>query len=272
MFFFYGSRGLALIRKLHRDCKARGKTSAAKAHPLIELGRMVELAFFPSFCKICGCLLENPGERVLCGICLSRIGPDRVPGCPLCGRFFDGVGESHLCGSCLAKAPSFSLHRSAGRYRGHLKDAVLLLKYKKFRPLGSVLGGMAFEALKKDEILWKDIDLIIPVPLHKRRQRERGFNQAEAVAREIGKRSGIAVARKILRKTRNAPPQTSLERDDRANNVRDAFAVVGKEAIAGKVILLVDDVYTTGATLGACARILHQEGAVEVRAITVAQA
>ena len=177
-----------------------------------------------------------------------------------------------MCGICEAAPPPFSRHRSAGRYQGPLKDAVLLLKYRKYKPLGALLGGKAFEALKRDQEFWEGIALVVPVPLHERRRRERGFNQAEAVAREIAGRAGLPLDRRVLRKTRNAPPQTSLERADRAANVRGAYAVARGEAIAGKIILLVDDVFTTGATLGACARVLRAAGAAEVRAITIAQA
>jgi competence protein ComFC len=177
-----------------------------------------------------------------------------------------------LCGVCAETAPPFSRHRSAGRYRGVLKDAILLLKYRKNRPLGSELGRLAYETLRKDEDLWTGVDLIIPVPLHRRRRWERGFNQSEVIAREIGKRAGIPLARNVLRKIRNAPPQTTLEREARADNVREAYAVVRKETLRGKVVLLVDDVFTTGATIGECVRILLQAGADEVRAITVAQA
>ena len=250
----------------------RNGLTLAPARILRKLGRTAELVFFPSFCKICACLLENPGERILCGDCLDRIAPHRASLCPRCGRFFDGAGDDHLCGACVETAPPFSRHRSAGRYRGVLKDVILLLKYRKNRPLGSELGRRTYEALRRDEALWKDVDLIIPVPLHRRRRRERGFNQAEVVAAEIGKRAEILLARNVLKKVRHAPPQTTLERDERADNVRDAFTVVRREAVLGKVVLLVDDVYTTGATLGECARILLQEGAAEVRAITVAQA
>jgi competence protein ComFC len=260
------------VHRLPGKGGVRNGLTLAPAKIFRKLGRMAELVFFPSFCKICSCLLENPRERILCGDCLDRIAPHRSSLCPLCGRFFDGAGGDHLCGVCTGTAPPFSRHRSAGRYRGVLKDAILLLKYRKNRPLGLELGQLAYETLRKDEDLWTGVDLIIPVPLHRRRRWERGFNQAEVVAREIGKRAGIALARNVLRKIRNAPPQTTLEREARADNVREAFAVVRKETLRGKVILLVDDVYTTGSTLGECARILLREGAAEVRAITIAQA
>ncbi|MCX6566511.1 MAG: ComF family protein [Candidatus Aminicenantes bacterium] len=236
------------------------------------IGRLAELAFFPSFCKTCGRLLENPRERILCADCLDQIRLHRSPGCPVCGRFFDGAGESHLCGSCAVSVPSFSRHRSAGRYRDLLKDSILLLKYRKFRPLAAVLGRMAHESLRGEEDFWLGVDLIVPVPLHKKRRRERGFNQSEEIGREIGKRAHIPVVRNALRKIRNTPPQTSLDHRERANNVRGAYVVGRKNVIEGKVVLLVDDVYTTGSTLGECARMLRREGAADVRAVTIAQA
>ena len=192
--------------------------------------------------------------------------------CPVCGRFFDGAGESHLCGPCAVSVPSFSRHRSAGRYRDLLKDSILLLKYRKFRPLAVVLGKIVHESLRGEEDLWREIDLIVPVPLHKKRRRERGFNQSEEIGREIGKRAHIPVVRNALRKIRNTPPQTTLEHRERAGNVRGAYVVGRKNVIKGKNVLLVDDVYTTGSTLGECARILRREGAADVRAVTVAQA
>ncbi|MHB8053882.1 MAG: ComF family protein [Candidatus Aminicenantales bacterium] len=236
-------------------------------------GRLAELAFFPSFCKTCGRLLENRRDGILCAECLDRIVPHHPAACcSVCGRFFDGAGERHLCGRCAVATPPFSRHRSAGRYKGMLKDAVLLLKYRKIRPLGAFLGGMAYDAVNKDEDLWRGVDLIVPVPLHKERQRERGFNQSEQIGREIARRSHVAIDRNVLKKVRNTLPQTSLEQQARADNVRDAYAVGKKKDIEGKIILLVDDVFTTGSTLGACARALRSAGAADIRAVTVAQA
>ena len=149
---------------------------------------------------------------------------------------------------------------------------MLLLKFRKIRPLGGFLGGLAYESVKKDEDLWRGVDLIVSVPLHKDRQRERGFNQAEQVGREIARRAGIPFARDVLVKVRPAPPQTSLAHEARAENVRGAFALGRKISVEGKILLLVDDVFTTGSTLGECARVLKRAGAADVRAITVAQA
>jgi ComF family protein len=244
----------------------------ARAPLFSKIGRLAELAFFPSFCKICGRLLEKPGERILCRDCLERIELSRSPKCPFCGKLYEGAGESHACGACAASPPSFSRHRSAGRYRGVLKDVLLLLKYGKCRPLAPILGKAIHESLRRDGELWRDVDLIVPVPLYKKRRRERGFNQSADIARDIGRRTGIPVAHKVLQKIRSTPPQTSLERRDRIENVRGAYAVGRKRAVEGRIVLLVDDVYTTGSTLGECTRVLRGAGAAEVRAVTVAQA
>lgn len=261
-----------LLHRVSGKERSRNRLILARAPFFPRIGRLAELAFFPSFCKTCGRLLEKPGERILCQACLERIELSRSPKCPLCGKLYEGIGESHICGACAKSPPSFCRHRSAGRYRGVLKDVLLLLKYRKCRPLASVLGKAIHESLRADGEMWRNVDLIIPVPLHKKRRRARGFNQSAEIARDIGRRTGIPVVGKVLQKVRSAPPQTSLERRARIENVRGAYAVVRNSAVEGKTVLLVDDVYTTGSTLGECARVLRGAGAAEVRAVTAAQA
>ena len=234
--------------------------------------KLLELAFFPSFCKICGTLLERPGERVLCAVCLAKIVPEPASACVCCGRFFDGEGGPHPCAACLDTRPPYGRHRSGGRYRGELKETLLLFKYRSYRSLGKPLGRFVVEATKEEDALWRDVDVIVPVPLHPRRRRERGFDQARVLAREIGRLKGLPVAPGLLRKVRNIVPQTSLERDDRKANVRGAYAAPRPARLRGCVVLLVDDVFTTGSTLGECASVLKRAGAKEVRAVTVAQA
>ncbi len=243
--------------------------------PRTSLGRwakLFELALFPTRCKTCGSLLDEPEEKVLCRTCLAEIVPSRLPACPRCGRFYDGAGDPHLCGDCLTDPPAFALQRSAAKYRGRLKDALLLFKYRKFRPLGRDLARFVHESERKNEALWNGLDLIVPVPLHARRARERGFNQAGVLARELGKLRGIPVETGVLMKVRNAPPQTSLERAGRRTSVRGAYRSARPERVRGRTVLLVDDVYTTGSTLRECAAVLAAAGAKEIRAVTIAQA
>ncbi|MBM3295041.1 MAG: ComF family protein [Candidatus Aminicenantes bacterium] len=239
---------------------------------LARLLRLADVAFFPSFCRSCGLLLERPGERLLCRDCLGRIVPHRAPRCPVCGRFFEGEGGGHPCGACLGHPPPFSLHRSAGRYGAVLKDAILLLKYRGGRPLARDLAAFAWEALRREDGLWEKAEVLVPVPLHRRRLRERGFNQSALLARAIGRAAGIPVETRALKKVRPTPAQTSLEHGQRRTNVRGAFAVARPERVRGRVVVVIDDVFTTGATLRECAAELRKAGAGEVRAATVAQA
>jgi competence protein ComFC len=234
--------------------------------------KLFELAVFPSFCKICGTLLENPGERVLCAGCLAKIVPETASACVCCGRFFDGEGGPHPCAACLDQHPPYGRHRSCARYKGQLKDALLLFKYRRYRSLGKELGRFVVAAAGDEVALWEGVDVIVPVPLHRRRRHERGFDQARVLAREIGRLRRLSVAAGLLRKVRNIAPQTSLERDERKANVRGAYEAPRPDRIKGRVVLLVDDVFTTGSTIGECASVLKRAGAKDVRAVTVAQA
>jgi len=235
-------------------------------------GKLAELVVFPSFCRLCGRLLEKPGEKVVCAACWASLRPPRDSLCPSCGRFFEGNGESHFCGRCLDARPRVSVHRSCGEYRGALKDLILLFKYRKFSVLGRGLAGFAGRAVGGDEELWWGVEALVPVPLHPRRKRDRGFNQSRVFAGEVGKAFRLPVLDGALVKVRHTPPQTSLESRDRAENVRGAYRVKRAGQVRDRTLLLVDDVCTTGSTINECARVLLAAGAKEVRALTIARA
>jgi ComF family protein len=148
----------------------------------------------------------------------------------------------------------------------------LLYKYGGFEGLGQYLADFMDQALGSEEDLWLDVDAIVPVPLHPVREKKRGFNQSRVLAKRLSHLKNIDLMDKRLVKVKNIPPQTSLEANERARNVRGAFKVKRPETIKGKVILLVDDVYTTGSTLRECSLALRKAGAKEVRAVTIAQA
>ncbi|MBM3304613.1 MAG: ComF family protein [Candidatus Aminicenantes bacterium] len=234
--------------------------------------KLVELLLFPSYCRLCGDLLDESGERIVCRACLGRLAPRRGPVCPCCGRFLEGSAEGHYCRRCLERPPAFTLHRSCGAYDGALKDIIRLLKYRRFAVLGRPLAAFAETCLAPEEGLWQEAAALVPVPLHRSRERERGFNQSRAIAAGLGRSRGLPLLDRCLVKVRNAPPQASLEAGDREKNVRDAYAVKGPRRISGQTIILVDDVFTTGATLRECSRVLVEAGAREVRALTIAQA
>ncbi len=234
--------------------------------------KLVEVLLFPSDCRLCGRLLEHRGERIVCGDCLAHLAPRRGPVCLCCGRFFEGAGGPHLCRRCLDRPPDFSIHRSCGRYDGALKDIILVFKYRHMAGLGRPLAAFAERVLGNDEALWEGVDAIIPVPLHPRRERERGFNQSAVLAKRLAGAKGLRAASGWLVRTKNVPPQATLESAARETNVRGAFAVRRPAKVRGRTVLLVDDVFTTGATLRECSRALKAAGAREVRALTLAQA
>ncbi len=192
--------------------------------------------------------------------------------CLCCGRFFEGNVEPHLCQECTAARPPFNYHRSYGRYRGKLKDAILLYKYRCFQVLGRDFARLILRTLGKEENIWWKADVIIPVPLHPKRKKMRGFNQAKVIAEELARLKGIKLEEGVLKKVKNVPPQTLLDTDEREENVSGAFRVADEDKIKGKILILVDDVYTTGATLKECSAVLRKAGAEEIRALTVAQA
>jgi competence protein ComFC len=234
--------------------------------------KLAELLAFPSACRRCGALLDKPGQRILCPDCLAALAVCRAPYCPSCGRFFDGAGAPHPCSACLRRVPPLSAARAAARYDGAVKDILLLFKYKGLRPLGRPLAAFLYASLEGQDPPWRSADLFVPVPLHRKRRRERGFNQAEVLAEELSRLTGIPVASRALRKTVPLAPQTSLRAEARRANIRGAYKVLRPEAVRGRIVVLVDDVCTTGSTLGECARVLRRAGAADVRGVMVARA
>jgi ComF family protein len=184
------------------------------------------------------------------------------------------------CGQCRQEAQEFDLARSFGPYAGKLRVAILQLKFHRRERLGKRLGGLLASVwLSVEEFREAEAPLLVPVPLHPSRERERGFNQAELLAQglslrlgEASKGRGPAVDSRCLLRTRATVPQTGLSLEARRENVRAVFAVAKPQSVRGRVVALVDDVMTTGATLSACARALKRAGARQVLAITLAHA
>jgi len=234
--------------------------------------KLGEFLFFPSFCKLCAAFLDKPGEKVICRTCWEELRPAAFSGCLRCGRFYAGSESPPLCPNCLASPGYLTIHRSCGRYEGKLKDIILLFKYKRMKILGRDLAAFIHRGLDHEKDLWRGIDAVIPVPLHPRKKRERGYNQAKVLAAELARLRGFKLLDGPLAKIRNTPSQASLEANKRQDNVRGVYRTVSEKDLKGKVVLLVDDVFTTGATLGECSRVLKRAGAKEIRAVTVAQA
>ena len=229
--------------------------------------------FFPPVCAIRKALLDGRGKNLtLCPTCLKAIRPVHSPYCPRCGLPVpSGDGEGHLCGLCLKERWYFEVHRTSGLYEGALKEAIHRFKYGGVFSLVRVFGDLLqpnFQTLSQDY----SVDVMVPVPLHIRRLRERGFNQALLLVRELSKRTGIPYKERVLQKIKDTPVQIALKKRERRKNLTGAFQVKDQEAIQGKAVLLVDDVYTTGATVNECSRALLRAGADRVAVLTVARA
>lgn len=223
---------------------------------------------FPPLCPVCDGLLGTGRRDPLCGACwegLERIAP---PWCRCCGV---PLGIEGLCGACRSRRPPFAYARAALRYGDLAREAIHAFKFGGRRglayPLGDLLAGLGLSALPGAAP-----DVLVPVPLHPRRARERGYNQALLLARRLERAWGVPSVAEALQRVAPTRPQTDLDAVERRRNVRDAFAVRWPELIAGRHVVLVDDVLTTGATAGECARILVRAGAAAVGAVTVARA
>jgi ComF family protein len=194
------------------------------------------------------------------------------PFCRRCGRPLPGRsgGEEELrCAACFGKQWAFSEARSIGPYDGALRLAVHRLKFRGQQDFGRVLADVLFQSVEPD--WWSSVDCLIPVPLHPERQQSRGFNQAEVIASRLSVLTGQPFQRWLIRAVATQA-QTGLSQRQRQQNVQGAFRLApGQGGYArGKRLLLVDDVMTTGSTLGACARVLRQAGAADVKVATLA--
>jgi ComF family protein len=196
--------------------------------------------------------------------------------CWACGErlLSPDAGEQRLCLECTRLTPPFRRAVAYGSYEGGLRDLIHLLKYERMRSAAPVLGRMLAEAVSVLLPEFGPAVLVLPVPLHESKQRQRGFNQSELIARAMlkqvaGVRLGIETT--LLVRRRATDSQIGLSRAQRHANLRGAFSITRSDAVAGRDILLVDDVFTTGTTVTECARVLRRAGAGEVWVATVAR-
>lgn len=235
------------------------------------LSTIIDL-IFPPRCPICRRLMEGSHPPGVCPQCQGEIKFIESPLCSLCGLPFTAdEGEDHLCGSCLTEKRYFTTARAVAIYQGALREAIPRFKYRMHSPLAKTLGSILANNCQRFLDLFA-YDLVIPVPLHKLRLRERGFNQALVLAREIKKRFPLPLDYLNLQRTRDTQPQTNLKEKERRRNVRKAFELRDGQKVKGKRILLIDDVYTTGATVNECSRVLKKAGAKRIDVLTLARA
>ena len=284
------------------------KVTAASHRMLVRVWNAFKEALFPLTCLQCGQFyLQRPGwshsfkrgvslnETIqvppsaalfgrlmapyVCPVCSQHFTPIESPCCTCCGLMFKSrEGTDHVCGECLSSRRYFGMARAVGVYDQALMAVIHGFKYGEKVGMAAPLSVLLLNAYHH---FWHDrpMDVVVPVPLFGRRLRKRGFNQVYLAVRYWEDREWqgarpipFTVQREALRRRRPTPPQTGLGRRDRMQNVKGAFALGVSNNILSKRILLVDDVYTTGATVNECAKILLKEGAEAVDVLTLARA
>ena len=225
---------------------------------------------FPRHCAGCGRTVDRP-RGLICWECFRTIELRDAGLCQLCGLKIEGrITHDFTCSACRDAKPSFDTARSAGRFGGVLRELLHQFKYNHAtwlcEDLADLLHGCVLAHFVAEEV-----DTVVPVPLHRQKQRDRGYNQAALLASALAPRLARPCVGDVLVRTRYTPTQTRLHAEQRRRNVRHAFAVRGPEWVRGRTVLLVDDVMTTGATLSEAAATLKRAGAWRVWAATVAR-
>jgi len=226
----------------------------------------------PASCSYCRSPVRDSGIPRFCLDCWSDFSALQGPVCPSCGRPFgspESVTDSpeHECLSCRKSPPHYDQALAAGLFEGSLREAIHVFKYRPLQSLGKHLSRWMAGQVR----MTIPLDMAMPVPLHKKRLRLRGFNQALLLAQGVSERFSIPLNYDNLVRTRYTRPQVELSGRERTENVRGAFNLIRPEEVREKRILLIDDVFTTGATMNECAKVLKDAGAESVTVLTLAR-
>src|SRR5450755_1531469 len=240
--------------------------AVAKLNPL----RALSSLFYPPLCVVCSSNVD--GREYLCESCRSRAPRIKAPFCAKCSEpFASAISGSFSCANCAHRILHFDAAVAAYRSRGLVRKLVHEFKYGHQRHLRHPLAEWLCESMSDPRLRAQRFDLIVPVPLHPARERERGFNQATLLAELLARQFTVPL-RAVLERIRYTTTQTAYDRAERMENLHDAFRLRKKANVRELHVLLIDDVLTTGSTLSECARILKEAGATSVYAATAARA
>ncbi len=230
-------------------------------------GNVLQRMVLPPRCLCCG--QTHDGTLDVCAACQGEW-PPNAPACIQCAMPLHGgqAMAEPLCGQCLQHPPPFALAAAPWMYSGAIASLLTRFKFHAELACGRMLATLALETLA-DWPGWNGIDLVVPVPLHEKRLARRGYNQALELARPLAHAHGFPLAPGILQRTRDTPPQTELSAEQRHKNLRGAFTA--SAVPEGASVLLIDDVFTTGATLREAAKTLRKAGAAHVRVLAMAR-
>jgi ComF family protein len=229
----------------------------------------------PDDCRVCERPRLDASRLPVCKDCLSSFWLILDPVCGVCGRPLlpesqAGSTEGRLCALCRRGVYAFDAARSFAAYDPSLMRTVTLLKHEAIRPLAKWFGQKLAD-VARHSLSGISAQVVVPVPLHPERQRQRGYNQAELLARAVAGQLGLPLETRAIQRQIPRPPKLRLSRHERWETARGAYAALPGGRIDNRRVLLVDDVFTTGATLDACARALRSAGAAQVAAVTVAR-
>lgn len=213
---------------------------------------------YPRICPVCGKILS---EGKICIGCRKRLPYCRQPRCSCCGKQLYGDMREY-CEDCKRKHHKFVKGLAPFNHTGRIRQVVYQIKYQNKREYLDFFVEEIVKRHKKEIDIW-DCDLIIPVPLYKKKQRCRGFNQAEVFAKRLSKKLGIPMNNQALKRVRNTKPQKECNDIERKKNLQNAFKVTDN-VVKSKKIIVVDDIYTTGSTIDACSDVLLKAGAGEI--------
>jgi ComF family protein len=236
---------------------------------LDRLGAIASL-LYPSVCAICGANVRA-GEH-LCNQCEPKVVRIVAPFCQKCSEPFEGaISHEFMCANCAHRTIHFDAAVATYRSRGIVRQIIHDFKYRRQIYLRQLVARWLRSALDDARLRDCQFDIIVPVPLHPARQRERGFNQASLLAELLSAEVSIP-SKSLLERIRYTTTQTALDRAERMENLHNAFRLRKNMDVRGLRVLLIDDVLTTGSTLSECARILKRAGAISVHAATAARA
>ena len=258
-----------------RQMMPLSNSRVAVARWLESLAGAVASVLFPSGCRICEALLTRADRLPICDGCLEsfRELPEEI--CVRCGQPWaedgDVDGDESVCRECQERGFAFDAARSFGVYDGELARAIVLMKYERIEPLGAWFAKRLFEAVRGIPPQFA-ADLVVPVPLHRTRQKERGFNQVDLFGKLVAGKLGLPYRPVLLKRERARPDKHLLHFEERWEAVRGAFVIRDGGRVDNLRILLLDDVMTSGATLDACSRALREAGAKSVAGLTIARA
>jgi len=223
---------------------------------------------YPPSCQMCGKRLNLFDRRVLCEICYNDIRLNNLPFCKRCGR--PAPYEDYVCESCKEKRYYFDSSYAVCIYEGVIRECIHNFKYNANFALERLFKDLMIEFVEK-YIDMSRVDWLVPVPLHRVKYRERSFNQSAILAAHLSKRFGISVLKGNLVRIQLGKPQIMLPKYKRLEGIKGSFKIKKPSLIKDKMLLLIDDVFTTGATVNECSKILKEAGASIVKVLTLAR-